>query len=330
MEGTRTEDRVDRPRARVPRFVFVLGAIVVVLALLVVGLGFGAERWVNRTKDREVQKLSAQLGRPVSVGAVQLGLLSGRVEIADIVVGRDPAVADEPDPAFRLDRAFVNVSLGSAIWSLGKRVVVNEIAVERPLVQVSRDKQGRLNWQRIAERLDQGEKKPPEPMDQATRDRVTGLVVHNLHLDDAKVRFVDLARPGAAAEISDLDFVVRDVSLLRAWEAQMSAAVLATRKNFDFRARFGPAAAGKGDEPPAPLLEKLTTKLEPVPLAPLAPFAAAVLGAGLEELAEGKMSMDFTAVPGAAAPGGKGPPRWSGTWRWRASSSRAASGSTPG
>jgi hypothetical protein len=308
MEGTRTDDRYDRPRARVPRFVFVLGAIVLVLALLVVGLGFGAERWVNRTKDREVQKLSAQLGRPVSVGPVRLGLLSGRVEITDIVVGRDPAVADEPDPAFRLDRAFVNVSLGSAIGSLGKRVVVNEIAVERPLVQVSRDRQGRLNWQRIAERLDQGEKKPPEPMDQATRDRVTGLVVHNLHLDDAKVRFVDLAHPSAAAEISDLDFVVRDLSLGRAWEAQMSAAVLANRKNFDFRARFGPApAAGKSDEPPAPLLEKLTTKLEPVPLAPLAPFAAAVMGAGLEELAEGKMSMDFTAVPGAAAPGGRGP-----------------------
>ncbi len=307
MEGTRTGDPAGRPRSRVPRVVIVLGAIVVVLALLVVGVGFGAERWVNRKKDEAARQLSAQLGRPVTIGPVRLSLLGGNVEVKDVVVGRDPAFAEEPDPAFRLDRAHVGVSVGSALFSLGKRVVVEDITVERPLIQVSRDKEGRLNWQRIADRLDQSPKKEPQPLDRATRDRITGLRVHHLRMDDARVRFVDQARPGTAAEIADLDFAADDVSLGRAFQAQVTAAVLEPRKNFDLRASFGAAPAADGPDLPPPPLQKLTTKLQPVPLAPVAPFAASLMGAGLEELAEGKMSMDLSAVPGAAVPGGQGP-----------------------
>jgi uncharacterized protein involved in outer membrane biogenesis len=307
MEGPPTGNEIQRPRRRRSRLPIVLGAVVVLLALVVVGVGFGAQRFANTKKDEAARQLSTQLGRPVSIGPVRLSLLSGQVEVRDVVIGRDPSFPEEPDPAFRLDRAAVNVSLGSAIFSLGKRVVVDAIAVERPLIQVSRDKQGRLNWQRIAERMDQGPKEPSRPLDAATRDRITGLRVHQLRLDDARVRFVDLARPGAAAEISDVDFAADDVSLGKPFQAQLTAAVLASKKNFDLRASLGAAPAGSGGDLPPPPLEKLTVKLEPVPLAPVAPFAASVMGAGLEELAEGKMSMDLNAAPGAAAPGGRGP-----------------------
>jgi AsmA protein len=310
MDGA-LQNRPGRSR-KLPRVVLVLGTIALVLALLVVGLGFGAERIVNKQKDAALAELSAQLGRPVTAGRVRLALLRGRVEVRDIVVGRDPALPQEPDPAFRLDRAYVAVPLWPAIRSLGKRVEVSDILAERPLVQVSRDKDGKLNWQRIAEKLDTGEPpKKSEPMDAATRERVQGAVIRNLRIDDARFRFVDLSREGAAAEIADLDVALRDVSLGAPFEAQISAAVLEARKNFDLRAKFttpaAPSAGAAGQELPAPALERLTIKLEPVALAPLAPFAASVIGAGLEDLAEGKLSMDWQVAPGAGAPGGQGP-----------------------
>jgi uncharacterized protein involved in outer membrane biogenesis len=307
MQGARDDGGTEpRRRSRLPRLMVVLGAVALVLALLVVGVGFGAERWVNARKDAALAELSAELGRPVTAGQVRLALLRGRVEVEDIVVGRDPAVPDEPDPAFRLDRAYVDVLVRSVLTSLGKRVVVQDIAIERPLIQVSRDRQGRLNWQQIAERMDQGEPKKSEPMDPATRERLNGVVIRTLRVADARLRLVDLTRASAAVEISDLDFLVRELSLARPFEAQISAAVLATRPNFDLRARFAAAATGP-EGLPTPPLERLTVKLEPVPLAPLSSFAASLLGAGLDELAEGKLAIDLQAVAGAAAPGGRGP-----------------------
>jgi uncharacterized protein involved in outer membrane biogenesis len=310
MDGAPPIDEATGPRGptrgRVPRVVLVLGAIALVLALLVVGVALGAERFVNGKKDTALADLSAQLGRPVTAGRIRLALLRGRVEVRDIVVGRDPARPEEPDPAFKLDRFYVAVSLGSALRSLGKQVAVQEILFERPLVQVSRDKDGVLNWQRLADRLPKSEPRPPEPMDPATREKVNGAHVRSFRVDDARLRFVDLARGGATAEIADLDVEVPDVSVGRAFQARISAAVLAAAKNFDLRASFvpGPPTA---DGIPAPSPEKLTVKLEPTPLAPLAPFVGALLGGGgLEELTEGKLSIDLTAVPGAAAPGGKG------------------------
>jgi uncharacterized protein involved in outer membrane biogenesis len=316
MDGARSDSVTGggetSKKSRMPRLVLILGAIALAFALLLVGVGFGAERWVNRKKDAALADLSAQLGRPVTAGPVRLALLRGRVEVRDIVVGRDPTFPQEPDPAVRLDRAYLDVAVASAITSLGKRVEVRQILVERPLVQVSRDKEGKLNLQRLAERLPKSEPKQPEPLDPATRERIEGVVIRSLRVDDARLRFLDLARQGATAEISDLDVVLADVSLRKAFQAHISAAVLAARKNFDLKARFSPAPSGQampgseGALPPPPL-ERLTMKLEPVPLAPLSPFIGSVVGGGLEELAEGKLSMDFTAVPGAASPGGKGP-----------------------
>jgi uncharacterized protein involved in outer membrane biogenesis len=310
MDGAPPIERATGPRGssggRVPRVVLVLGAIALVLALLVVGAALGAEGFVNRKKDAALADLSRQLGRPVTAGKVRLALLRGRVEVRDIVVGRDPTRPEEPDPAFKLDRAYVAVALGKALTSLGKRVEVQEVLVERPLIQVSRDKDGQLNWQRLADRLPKSEPKPTEPMDPATREKVEGAVVRSLRVDDARLRFIDLQRGGASAEIADLDVALADVAVARAFQAHISAAVLAASKNFDLRASFTPGPAS-AEAPPAPTLQKLTVKLEPTPLAPLAPFVGALLGGGgLEELTEGKLSIDLTAEPGAAAPGGKG------------------------
>ena len=63
----------------------------------------------------------------------------------------------------KLDRAYVNMKLLPVIFSLGKKLTVQDVAVEGLAVQVARLPDGRLNLQDIADKLPRSEDKPPRP-----------------------------------------------------------------------------------------------------------------------------------------------------------------------
>ena len=313
MEGVGASEQLPAQRGRRGgrRLLIVLGSILGVLILLMVAVLYGAERFINSRKDAALADFSRQLGRPVSAGPVDVKLLGGgRVTLTNVVIGRDPNIPDEPDPAVRLERAYVNAALWPIITSMGKRTVVQDLAVEGLTVQVVRYKDGRLNLQDIADRLAAQAKQdedPNKPIDEEVRAMARGFKLERLRLADARMRFVDLAKGGAAVEVADLDVSVDNLSLVTPWQAQVTAAVLAAKKNFDMKASFGQSPDRPGEIPPPPL-EQVTMKLEPTALAPLAPFLASALGgSGLEEITDGTVTMDFAAVPGAAQPGVEGP-----------------------
>jgi AsmA-like C-terminal region/Domain of Unknown Function (DUF748) len=299
-----------RPR-RVGRIILiVLGSLVGVVLLAVVGGLLALENVVNSRKDTELAKLSAQLGRPVTAGKVNVKVLTGgRVVVNNLVIGRDPNIAGEPDPVLKVDRAFVNIRLLPVIFSLGKKLTVQEVAVEGLAVQVARLPDGRLNLQDIADKLPKSEaaEEKPEPIDEETRQKIRAAKLERLRLTDGRVRFVDLQQQGApAAEIADLDVTLENVSLQNAFAVKVAAAVLGVKQNFHLDAQLGAAPDVPGEIAPPPV-EKATIKLEPTPLRPLAPFLAAVATPELAELTDGTLAMDLQAVPGGAAPGGSGP-----------------------
>jgi hypothetical protein len=256
--------------------------------LLAAGVGV-LERWANQRKGPALAELSARLGRPVSAGRLQLGILGGlRVELPDVVVGRDPRLPGEPDPVLRVPRARVRVAVFPALLSLGRRIRVKEISVEGLAAEVVRLPDGRLNWQDIADRLAPPGAEPGRGPDR----RAQHLHIREARLSDARVRFVDLARGGAAAEIAHLDLSARDVSPASPFEVQLSAALLSEAKNLDLHARFQPAE--HPDQTLAPRLERLAVKLAPTALAPLAPFLGAMGARGLQDLAQGTLAADLT------------------------------------
>ena len=279
-----------------------LGALLIVTAIAVGGVfggGFLLERWANVRKDQLVSELQAKLGRPVKAGRMEVSWVPGfALDTGGIEIG--PASAAEPGPALRIERARLRVGLWRAIFSLGRRVQVKEAALSGVTANVVRFPDGSINWRQIRDRLTGG-KKASEPMSPATRDRIRGLTVEHAGLADARVRFVDLAKGGAAAEISDLDLVVDGAGFSEPFSAHLTAAVQSKEKNLDLDAGF--AAAARGDELTPPLLRRVTIRLRPVDVAPLAPF----LGTGpLAELDEGKLAVDLKVDLGAAAPGGQG------------------------
>ena len=291
--------------------------VIVVAVLLVVGIGgsFALERWVNGKKGEAVAQLEKDLGRPVKAGPIDVRWLGGfGATITGLEIGADPRVPTETAPALRLEKARLRVGLLGALFSLGNRVRVHEVAMEGLTANVIRDKDGVTNWQRIQRRFERDDR-PSKPIDAATERRLRGARIARAHVDDARVTMIDHGRGGARAEIADVDIDLRDVSLQAPFEAKVTAAVQAKQKNFDLQARFGatPAGLATSGEPPIPPLQKLVLKLDRTDLAPLGPFLASAGPAAMADLSEGVLTADFTADLGAAAPNGQGPTVAKGT-----------------
>jgi AsmA protein len=285
-----------------------LGALLIVMVVAVAAAmsgGYFIERWANARKDQAVAELQGQLGRPVKAGPIHVSWLGGfGVETGDVEIGA--ASVAEPGPALHVAKARLQVALWRALFSFGRRVHVKDVTLTGVTATVVRFPDGSINWRQINERLAaSGDRptKPTTPTSPATRARIRGITVAHAALADARVRFVDLARKGATAEVSDLDVTVDGAGFNDPFTAHLSAAVQSREKNLDLEAGFA-ATPASGDQLTPPPLRRVKVQLRPVDLAPLAPF----LPAGpLAELTEGKLAADLAADLGAGVPGGQGP-----------------------
>jgi AsmA protein len=279
-------------------------ALVIVAAVVAV---FAAESIVNGKKDEILADVSQQIGRPVRAGKISISLLRGEVGVADVTIGRDPTIPEEPDPALSLGLARIAVPLWPVIVNRGMNTHVKEITVERFSAAVVRLRDGTLNWQRVAERLDDGKKKESEPLTEDVRQIVRTAVIDQLRASDIAVRFVDLENQGATVGINDFDLAMDDVSLLKAFTLKIAAGILAEQQNFTLDAAFGPSEDVLGEISP-PRLDRASIKLAPTKLAPLAPFLAALgKSPGIKEVTDGLLAIDLGLNAGAAVPGGQGP-----------------------
>lgn len=274
-----------------------IGTGILLAVLVIAGLGAeGLESWVNRRADRARAEIAAALGRPIEAAPIDVTFLSGLgIEVRDVVIGPEPS-GDERDPALRIARLRVRVGIWGTLLSFGRRPKVEDVQVERLQANVIRRSDRTLNWERIAERLP---RRPEQPRaDPSWSERLHGLRVDVVRVEDGQVRFVDRTGDGGQAAITDLDLAMDQASLREGFEVRLSAAVLGKVKNLQANGQFG--ALPRADHLATPPLERLTVKMSPTNLAPLAPFLE-VLGAP----AAGTLAIDLTAT-GGAVPGAKG------------------------
>jgi AsmA protein len=256
---------------------------------------------LNREKDAELPALSERLGRPVRIGRITTTLFSGfGVTVDDIAIGADPTTPADALPLASIARVRVRVSLLSALFSFGRRVHINELRIDAPVVNLVRLPDGTLNGERLAAKLAAtAPPGPSPPMSERTRATIEHARVREARLVDGRVHFVDLKDLAAPVEISSLGLTLRDVSLQSSWTAELTAAVLSSTKNLELRTRFGAARDLEHLPPP---VEAVRLKLARTDLLPLAPFLAhAVAG-----LAAAAVTADLDADLGALAPGGSG------------------------
>jgi len=123
------------------------------------------------------KELGAQLGRPVSIGAVHINLLRLSAGIDDLKIDGRPG---EP-PLLEIGRAEANLEGPSSL--LHRAVVVRSLRVERPRVYIAREAENRYS---ISDILDRLAKQPKQSGGGDTR-----FALYNIEVTDGLLRFND-------------------------------------------------------------------------------------------------------------------------------------------
>ncbi|OFX25557.1 MAG: hypothetical protein A2V77_24995 [Anaeromyxobacter sp. RBG_16_69_14] len=282
-------------RSRWPRLVIVALATLVALAVLI-GAGLLLLDRVLLARARAAAgDLSRSWGRPVEIGGIATRLVPWfGARVIDVRIGAAPG---ETRPLLELPRAEVHLNLVGALFSLGKDVEVELAEIQGLRVNVLRLADGTTNLERLA-RAAAPPGPPPAPEQATPPQDVSFLRVDRARVSDARIAFLDLARAGAKEVFVDhLDITVQDLRSGRPLDVVLRAAVLAERQNLELHLHATPL-------PPTlrPTPDRVTIKLEPVDLEPLAPFLPAGVG-----FLGGRLEADLDVAIGAAVPDGSGP-----------------------
>ena len=285
---------MDAPGKR--RWPIVVGAVVGALVLVVIIGLFVLDSVLTSKAHDEATKLSQQLGRPVTIGSVSTKMLTGfGAAVKDVGIG--PA-AGEGVPLAQVKRVDVRVALLRAIFSRGKNVVIRSAEVDGLNVNLIRFGDGTTNLERLQDKLAQTQPKEKKAPEEQKQGDLSFLRVDHAALRDARIALVDRSgREQRQLAIQHLDVTLDDLRAGKPLDVVVTAAVLAEQKNFELRLHAAPL-------PPTlmPTPERVTLKVQPIDLSPLAPYVPKDIG-----LQAGRLDANFDAQLGAMVPGGKGP-----------------------
>lgn len=254
-----------------------LGVVaVVVLAVFVAALVFvDLDALVNEQLAKAKPELEAKLGRRISVGPVRTQVfpaLGGRVEA--VAIEADPAHPEDDRPLLQLRSLRFELALLEAVRTLGEHLVVKSLVLDGLRVNVVRGADGRLSYQDIVERQEPEEAaadtSSSAPSD-GLAERLRGLTVDVLRLDDAELRFVDHTQGGGAATehvIRKLNLRLGGVRLDAPIALQLDAAVFGDTTNLELSATVGPLRELGG----LPRIAGLSLEADDIDLASLAPL----------------------------------------------------------
>lgn len=199
----------------------------IVLALVIVvmvaaALTIKPDRIINQHKDEIAQFVSQKLGREVKLGQVKSFFWpTFGAEIQTITLA-GPAGSAAPQVA--LDSIEVKVDLVKALFSWGKQLEVKTLALRGLKVQVSRDKEGRWNFQDVLDRLASGAPPEAKKAPEAPKDLsfLEGAKIQRVAIEKARVEVND-AMLGRPLAVSDLLVELTDIRLGQPIAARLRA-----------------------------------------------------------------------------------------------------------
>ena len=163
------------------RIIIGLGIIVALLVVVVIGVALFVD--VNQYRGLVQTQLEQQLQRKVTLGRMSLGLIPLRFQVADTVISDDPQFGGQ-QPFLRAGSLDVRVGLLSLISG---NVSVSALDLQRPSVELIKDKQGTWNFSTIgAAKKDSGQA--------AESGSGTAVSLDKLSIRDGQIAITDHAQ----------------------------------------------------------------------------------------------------------------------------------------
>jgi len=169
------------------KIVKIFGFLILLLAIVIVGLSLFIRYFLTeeRIKALVVPEAEKTLGRTVTIGDIESSLFRG-ITINNFTVKEEDGKTD-----FFNAKAFV---LRYNLWPLlNKKVQISELRIEQPTVRISRNAEGRFNYQTLAPLAGDKEQSTP-PANQAPTKAALPIALSvdrisvqqaAFHLDDA-------------------------------------------------------------------------------------------------------------------------------------------------
>ena len=139
------------------RGVQVLAVILGLVVLAIVGVSFFVS--ANSFRPELQNRLSAALGRPVTVGDLKLSILSGGVTANDLSIAEDPAFGGAP--FLHAGALKISVDLYPLIFS--KQLNIRGLTIEEPQVALLQSPSGEWNYSTLGGKPDRSPTPPPAP-----------------------------------------------------------------------------------------------------------------------------------------------------------------------
>lgn len=193
-------------------------------------------------KSQAQSRLSALLGRSVTIGAVDLRPWSLELTVTNLAIGPAPGPAsDTRQPLLQVARLYVNADAAS-LWR--RAPVLSALEVDAPVLQVARLADGRYDLDDLLAKFAADPAAPPAPAEPLR------LALYNVQLRDGRLSFDD--RPVARVhQVDGLQLTLPFVSTIPAHVEVTVEPRLAFRLNgtaFDSGAQATPFAQQRSGE----------------------------------------------------------------------------------
>jgi AsmA protein len=191
----------------------IIGAIVAVVLLLVLCLPLFIN--ANQFKPTLETKLTAALGRKVTIGDIKLAIFSGGVTVSDISIADDPSFSKSP---FLTAKSLaVGVDLIPLIFS--KQVNVDSIAIDSPDVNLIHGPGGKWNYSSL------GGASSSAPANKAASSdgSSTPLTVKKLEIKNGKIIVSTAGSSQKPSVYENVDLEASDLSYTSQFPFKLSA-----------------------------------------------------------------------------------------------------------
>lgn len=199
------------------RIVLAFGMLALLIVLAAAAVWLLAD--INQYRGPIQAQLERQLQRKVSLGKMTLGLVPFRFRVEDPVIGEAPGFGDQ-SPFIRADELDMRVGLLS--WLRGN-IIVDSLELQRPVVQLVKNKQGQWNFSSLGAAPAAAADTPPGSPGSQPAARGT-FTLTRVVVRDGQATVTDLQqgqRSGAVYE--HIDLTLRDYAAGRPFSFELSA-----------------------------------------------------------------------------------------------------------
>lgn len=189
---------------------YALGGIVVILALLIAGAILFIDP--NDYRDRIEQAASDQLGRSLQInGPMQLSFFPWiGVEVQDVALANAQGFA--PNHMLSVHKAGLKVKL---LPLLSRDVQVGTLLLDGTIINLSKNEQGKTNWQDLASQTSSKKAEPkaePKQPSSTSPGPLADLSIEKIQIQNTQINWVD-KQAGTSLAVQDLNLDMGPIRL---------------------------------------------------------------------------------------------------------------------